>query len=114
MERTMKKLLALAIVVLGMGVASEARAQVALPRAGWVATASSSSSSDAPSKAIDGSASTRFSTGADQTAGQWFSLDMIQPQTFSQITIDPGSSTNDFTRVSCAPVDERLSLVEMT
>jgi hypothetical protein len=94
----MKKLLAIAIVVFGMGLASVAGAQVALPRAGWVATASTTNSGEPASRAIDGSGSTRWSTGAGQTAGQWFSLDMITPQSFSQITIDPTGSTNDWTR----------------
>jgi RHS repeat-associated protein len=95
----MGKLLVIVASLVGfLAAASTASAQTALPRAGWVATASTSSSSDQPSKAIDGSSSTRFSTGVNQTAGQWFSLDMITPQTFSQITIDPAGSSTDFTK----------------
>jgi len=88
------------VFMLGFVAARTAEAQTPLARAGWVASAVPSSSSDTPSKAIDGSASTRFSSGTDQVPGQWFSLDMITQQTFSQITIDPGSSTNDFTKAT--------------
>jgi F5/8 type C domain len=81
-----------------MGLATPARAQTVLPRAGWVATASTSNAGEPPSRAIDGNSGTRWSTGTAQTAGQWFSIDMISPQTFSQITIDPAGSTGDWTR----------------
>lgn len=66
-----------------------------LSRAGWGATASSAAGGDA-ANALDGNASSRWSTGADQTTGQWISIDMREPRTFSQVTIDTGSSANDF------------------
>ena len=94
-----RKLLVTGVVVCGLVALSRpAYSQVALPRAGWVATASTTSSGEPASRALDGDASTRFSSGVVQTAGQWFSLDMITPKSFSQITIDPTSSTNDWTR----------------
>src|SRR5882672_8672853 len=92
------KLPVVVALALGTLVAREGAAQTPLPRAGWVASASSSSGSDRPSHAIDGSSGSRWSTGTGQSAGQWFSLDMITSQTFSQITIDPAGSTNDYTK----------------
>jgi RHS repeat-associated protein len=94
----MKKLLLLVVFGIATLATKESAAQTPLPRAGWVATASSSSGSDTPSHAIDGNSTTRWSTGSDQTAGQWFSIDMQTPQSFSQITIDPAGSTSDFTQ----------------
>jgi hypothetical protein len=95
----MTSMLRCTIVVLGVLIATAAPAwaQSVLPRAGWIATGSSSASGSSAASAIDGSSSTRWSTGTDQTPGQWFTLDMIQAQTFSQITIDPAGSTTDFT-----------------
>ncbi len=72
--------------------------ETALSRSGWVPTASGSGGGDVPANAIDGSSSTRWSTGAFQTPGQWFQLDMQSPQTFNQITMDSASSTNDYAR----------------
>jgi hypothetical protein len=94
----MKRLIAGLVLVLGVLMTKGAGAQTALPRAGWVANASSSGGSDVPSQAIDSSSGSRWTSGTNQTAGQWFSLDMIQPQLFSEITIDAAGSTNDFAR----------------
>ncbi|HXI55623.1 MAG TPA: discoidin domain-containing protein, partial [Polyangia bacterium] len=69
-----------------------------LPRTGWVASATPSSATDVPARALDGNASTRFSTGAAQTNGQMFQVDMQTAQTFSQLTLDAGTSTGDFPR----------------
>src|SRR5579863_4849766 len=92
------KVLAFAIAVFGfMLVGRPAYSQVVLPRAGWIATASTSQSGSPASQALDGDSSTRWSTGTPQTPGQWFSIDMLTPQTFSQITIDPTGSTTDWT-----------------
>jgi hypothetical protein len=95
----MKKILPVAVAMAGLLMAGSttAWAQAVLPRAGWVATGSSSASGNPATNALDGSANTRWSTGADQTAGQWFSLDMIQNQIFSEVTIDPAGSSSDFT-----------------
>jgi hypothetical protein len=70
---------------------------VALSRAGWVATASSTFQSDVPGNALDGNRDTRWSSGIPQSpsAGQWFQIDMRAPMTFTQLTIDAGSSTGD-------------------
>jgi hypothetical protein len=74
------------------------QALTVLPRAGWVATSSTASSSDPASNALDGNAATRFATGSGQTTGQWFSVDMGMPQTFSEVTLDPAGSTSDYAR----------------
>jgi hypothetical protein len=71
---------------------------VALPRTGWVASASASAGGSPPQNALDGVSSTRWSTGAPQANGQWFDLDMLSLQTFSEITLDAATSTNDYPR----------------
>ena len=69
----------------------------ALPRTGWVATASASGGGSA-ANAIDGDSNTRWSPGADQTNGQWFQVDMGSVQTFNRIVMDANSSTGDYPR----------------
>jgi len=70
----------------------------ALPRTGWVASASASAGGNPPSNALDGQSSTRWSTGAPQASGQWFEVDMLATQSFSEITLDAAGSTNDYPR----------------
>jgi hypothetical protein len=65
-----------------------------LGRTGWV-TSASASGGGAPANAIDGSESSRWSTGAAQTAGQWFQVDLGSAQTFDEVTIDAGPSNGD-------------------
>jgi hypothetical protein len=69
-----------------------------LPRSGWTATASSSASGDVPANALDGNSSTRWSTGAAQTNGQTFQVDMKTSNTFARITLDAATSTGDYPR----------------
>ncbi len=71
--------------------------ETALPRTGWVATASNGSG-DVPGNALDGNEATRFSTGAPMANGMWLQLDMQAARTFDQITMDSGGSTNDYAR----------------
>ena len=71
---------------------------VRLDRKGLNATASSSASSDSPANALDGNDSTRWSTGASQSNGQWFRVDMGQVNTISSITFDGGTSGDDYPR----------------
>jgi hypothetical protein len=71
---------------------------MSLPRTGWVATASASSSGDVPSRALDGSSSTRWTTGQSQANGQWFQVDMLFPQTFTQVTLNATNSNSDYPR----------------
>ena len=74
----------------------------ALSRAGWKATASSTSKccADAPNNALDGNPNTRWSTGhaQSQTANDWFEIDMGRQQSFSKIVIDSSGSPNDYPR----------------
>jgi beta-glucosidase len=71
---------------------------VALPRSGWVASASPSSG-DGPANAVDGNAATRFSSGSPMTNGQTFTLDLGSARTFDQLAMDSGGSAQDFARV---------------
>jgi hypothetical protein len=69
-----------------------------LSRAGWIATASSSAIGNAPDKAIDSNAGTRWTSGVPQASGQWFQVDMLTPQTFVQLTLDATGSNSDYVR----------------
>jgi uncharacterized repeat protein (TIGR02543 family) len=71
-------------------------ASYVLPRTGWVVSASSSNGS--PANAIDGNIGTRWSTGSNQTNGQWFRIDMGSARTFNRIVLDAGSSAGDYPR----------------
>ena len=73
-------------------------ALTALSRTGWVASAQPASATDTPANAIDGVASTRFSTGAAQTNGQWFQVDMLSAQSFSRVVMDATASPTDYAR----------------
>lgn len=66
-----------------------------LSKTDWVASASSSSA-DAP-KAIDGLASSRWSTGAIQnnTGNQWFKVDLGASRHFDRIALDTEGSAGD-------------------
>ncbi|GAB2985003.1 hypothetical protein GCM10023080_058250 [Streptomyces pseudoechinosporeus] len=72
--------------------------EAALPRDNWQATASSSSSDDPPSKAIDGDAATRWSLGHGMQSGDWFQVDLGSTQTFDQLVLDTSASAGDFAR----------------
>ncbi len=67
-----------------------------LSRAGWVASASASDSASPPINSIDGSLSTRWSTGASQVNGQWFQMDMGTTNTFYQIVLDATGWSGDY------------------
>ncbi|HYP12959.1 MAG TPA: ThuA domain-containing protein [Bryobacteraceae bacterium] len=62
-------------------------------RAGWVARASSSTSSGTPDKAIDSDPKTRWSTGISQSIGQYFQVDCGRNRTFNQIVMDSGGES---------------------
>jgi hypothetical protein len=70
----------------------------ALSRSGWTASASASAGGQPPSNALDGSSSTRWSTGASQTNGQWFQVDMASSKTFSSVVLDATASSGDYPR----------------
>ncbi|OKP82721.1 hypothetical protein A3844_23815 [Paenibacillus helianthi] len=60
----------------------------ALERTGWSVSASSSGSGMTPGNVKDGNASTRWTTGAAQSNGQWFQADMGASIPFNQIILD--------------------------
>src|SRR5579863_4266218 len=79
------------------GAPPDAGSSGALPRVGWLATASASGGG-APANALDGHSATRWSTGAAQANGQWFHVDMTAAHTFNQIALDAASNVNDYPR----------------
>lgn len=75
----------------------------AVDRSGWRVSASSTPAdpcctADTAAKAIDGTASTRWSTGQAQQPGQWFQLDLGAPRKFTRVVLENGSSTGDHPR----------------
>jgi beta-glucosidase len=70
----------------------------ALSRTGWTGTASSTGGADVPARALDGTASTRWSTGAAQTNGQWFKVDMKASFQINKLTLDNTASPSDYPR----------------
>jgi RHS repeat-associated protein len=80
-----------------LNVEGQPTSQVAQPRAGWVPTASSTNGTNVASNALDGSSTTRWTSASAQT-GQSFRVDMLTPRLFDQITLDAGTSTNNFPR----------------
>ena len=69
-----------------------------LSRSGWLPTASASGPGDVPANTLDGNAATRWSSGAAQTNGQWFQIDMLSARTFCKLTLDAVTSTGDYPR----------------
>jgi endo-1,3(4)-beta-glucanase len=94
----MRNVVVVVAVALGVLMAPQARAQSVLPRSGWVANASSSNGGDVPANVLDGSSGTRWTTGGDQTPGEWLSIDMQTARTFTQVTMDVAGSTSDYAR----------------
>ena len=66
----------------------------ALNRTGWTASGTGSGFSNA----LDGNMSTRWETGAYQTNGQYFQVDMQSAKTFNQIRLDATGYNNDYPR----------------
>src|SRR5450432_3275458 len=71
-------------------------ATTALPRTGWVASASVTGGTDVAANALDGSQTTRWSSGAVMAAGMYFQVDMGAAQTVGQIAMD--SANGDYAR----------------
>jgi hypothetical protein len=71
---------------------------VALPRTGWVASASTTGGDggDGAVNAIDGNECSRYSTDASQATGDWFELDLGAPYAFGVIMLDGDSDPADF------------------
>ncbi|OJH42334.1 hypothetical protein BON30_03780 [Cystobacter ferrugineus] len=69
----------------------------ALPRTGW--TASSSPSSSEPASALlDGNMSSRWTTGVPMANGQSLTVDMQSAKTFNKIVMDSTGSNSDYAR----------------
>lgn len=69
-----------------------------LNRAGWNVTSSSDANGDVASKAIDGSAATRWTSGKLQSGDEWYKIDLGSSQTFNKIVLDSTNSSNDYGR----------------
>jgi len=63
----------------------------------WVAS-SSTSGSDSPGNALDGSPATRWSTDTSQVSGQWFQVDMGTANVFNKLILNSVNSANDYPR----------------
>ena len=80
------------------------KSHTALGKTNWHVSASATAGGtydgalQAPSSAIDGNSKTRWSTGHDQAPNQSFTVDMGTSQSFSGLTLDAGSSWNDYPR----------------
>jgi hypothetical protein len=57
-----------------------------------------SGSTDTPSRALDGDPTTRWSTGKQQTSGQFFQVDMGALHLIAQVKLDTSASKNDYPR----------------
>jgi endo-1,3(4)-beta-glucanase len=69
--------------------------KVDLSRDDWTVTASSGGAANA----LDGSLSTRWTTGAVQTSGQYFQIDAGKPVIFDTIQLNAGRDISDYPRV---------------
>jgi hypothetical protein len=63
----------------------------ALDRTGWIASASSSREGNPPSNTLDNNLSSRWTSGIFQNGGEWFQMDMREPQTFNRILLKQGT-----------------------
>jgi mannan endo-1,4-beta-mannosidase len=68
----------------------------ALSRNGWSASASHTYSSEVPSKALDASYASRWTSGDYQASGMYFQVDMGSAQTFNKVNIDSRGSDGDY------------------
>lgn len=70
-----------------------------LDRTGWIATASDSRANEFPEKTLDNNMSTRWTSGIFQKGGEWFQMDMLEPQTFNRILLKQGTiGASDYPR----------------
>lgn len=64
-------------------------------RTAWVTSALVGANT---ANAKDNNGTTRWTTGVNGAAGQWFKVDFGSARGFGQVTMDSGTSTNDFAR----------------
>jgi O-glycosyl hydrolase len=78
----------------------EPEPEVPLSRDSWSATASDESPwpNDALVHILDGDPTSRYASGTSQYDGMWVQVDMGKAQTFNQVELDPGTSTDDYAR----------------
>jgi glucosylceramidase len=62
------------------------------------ATATASPAGETPAAAVDGDASTRWSSGTAQAPGQYLQVDLGRPVTFSRVAVDSGGNLGDYAR----------------
>ncbi|MDR2382851.1 MAG: discoidin domain-containing protein, partial [Prevotellaceae bacterium] len=72
--------------------AAKEPASPALDRTGWIATASSFREGNPPDNTLDNNLNTRWTSGIFQEGGEWFQMDMLEPQTFNRILLKQGTS----------------------
>jgi glucosylceramidase len=60
-------------------------------------TATASTPADAPN-AVDDDATTRWTTAAAQTPGQWLQVDLGSTQTIRRVVLDTGADRGDYPR----------------
>jgi len=60
---------------------------IPLQTTSWIASASQTENkaSSVPASALDGNLNTHWTNGTSQTAGVWFLVDMLKPQTFFSV-----------------------------
>ena len=89
-------------VNIGSTTAAVTAGYTALSRTSWVVSASATAVGGSPASAlawaIDGSLTTRWSTGAFQAVGQWFEVNLGSVQSFNQITMNCTTSPTDYIR----------------
>lgn len=72
---------------------------VAVSHTGWTATASSTGAGTTPGGGIDGVGGGSWATGAAQTNGQWYRIDMGSSTTVAMVTVQtPAGATWDYPR----------------
>jgi len=74
-----------------------------LSRTGWVATASVTGGTDVAAQAIDGSTTTRWSTGVGQANGQWWQVDMQTARSSWRRTPTTRAGTRSSSRATARP-----------
>jgi len=62
------------------------------------ATATATPEGETPQAAVDGDASTRWSSGAPQAPGQQLTVDLARPTIFDRVSIDSGGNLGDYAR----------------
>jgi glucosylceramidase len=62
------------------------------------ATATAVPAGDSPAAAVDGDASTRWSSGQAQEPGQYLQVDLGRPTAFRRVAIDSGGNLGDYAR----------------